>query len=414
MRKIIVYLIAFCIQSCLYAQDITVCENIVKITRDAINNKSTEELEKHLSTDFSCSGQKGEIAKLVLKQLVTQLNDHVSQIEKISEEIKYGTLTLIYEFTCSNKLEKRNSTFIFNDKSELKQLDLFSIQVKTLTENISRNLKIPNEEYIIIPIKRNGNLFTVKAKVNGIEGEFIFDSGSPRLILNKKYFGNNDTEKESVSNVKDVNGHISNMDIINIKEFDFYGIKAYDTDLLVLDLSHLEIESPINGILGYEVFKDYDLIFDYENNTLTLIKPEVTSLYIEKFDSSKIEVPIEMTSHIAYVNGEINGIKIKLGIDTGAGVNMLWNDFFYKISENINDVKETNLKGAGKDTKQTSSGYVDKLIIGSKIFNNTYTIFNDMLHTNLNEQIDGLIGYEILSKQKTLLSYINKKMIFID
>ena len=42
--------------------------------------------------------------------------------------------------------------------------------------------------------------------------------------------------------------------------------------------------------------------------------------------------------------------------------------------------------------------------------------FNDISHLNnaYKMEIDGLIGYEVLSKQKTLISYKRKEIIFID
>lgn len=56
-----------------------------------------------------------------------------------------------------------------------------------------------------------------------------------------------------------------------------------------------------------------------------------------------------------------------------------------------------------------------RIKIGGRTFRNTRTVFNDVSHFNRNnnERIDGLIGYEILSRQKTILSYRNKKLIFV-
>ena len=42
-------------------------------------------------------------------------------------------------------------------------------------------------------------------------------------------------------------------------------------------------------------------------------------------------------------------------------------------------------------------------------------MFNSISHLNMSkdERIDGLIGYQILSRQKTVLSYRNRKLILI-
>lgn len=59
-------------------------------------------------------------------------------------------------------------------------------------------------------------------------------------------------------------------------------------------------------------------------------------------------------------------------------------------------------------------GKLKWLKIDGKTSRNTRTVFNNISHLNTNkdERIDGLIGYEILSRQKTILSYRNRKLLF--
>lgn len=40
------------------------------------------------------------------------------------------------------------------------------------------------------------------------------------------------------------------------------------------DLSHLENGTEVYGLIGYDVYRDYDLLFDYKGKTLTLIDPD--------------------------------------------------------------------------------------------------------------------------------------------
>ncbi len=55
---------------CLKAQSLTDCENVVRETVNAINSYSLEALHPYLTSDFECSGQKGDVASLVLKATV--------------------------------------------------------------------------------------------------------------------------------------------------------------------------------------------------------------------------------------------------------------------------------------------------------------------------------------------------------
>ena len=53
---------------------------IVNIAVDAVNNHSVENLHEHLAPDFVCAGQSGPIAIQVLAQIITQIDEHISNI----------------------------------------------------------------------------------------------------------------------------------------------------------------------------------------------------------------------------------------------------------------------------------------------------------------------------------------------
>jgi hypothetical protein len=79
-------------------------------------------------------------------------------------------------------------------------------------------------------------------------------------------------------------------------------------------------------------------------------------------------------------------------------------------------VKTNALKGADKHSKQVASGKLKKMWIGSKKFKNTPTIFSDISHLKDTKDltVHGVIGYHVLSKQKTLISYARKTLTFIE
>ncbi|MDR0363941.1 MAG: retropepsin-like domain-containing protein [Bacteroidales bacterium] len=400
-----------------FAQNKAECQKIVAATVDAINNKTPEQLEKCLATDFTCSGQKAPLASVVLNQLLKQLNEEVVAYHKTDEVENNGELTLVYEFKYAEKLGQRTTTFVFNKDNQLKQLDLFTIQVKTM-EKEDTAVEKNDQKTITIPIQTANKIPTAQAIVNGQKRTFYIDNGSPRLILNSKYFDKNYDSKISTSNVQGVNSSVSNMDIVQIEDFDFHGIKITESNVLTMNLSHLEkADTEIYGLIGHEIYKDYDMLFDYSNNTLTLIQPTETEKYLEtNYKQSKKEaLLIEMSGHIPTVKAKIGDIELNFGIDCGAEINLIDIKLTESLRKYISESEETDLRGAG-ETKKVESGQLQTLTIGEKEFPNTNTVFNDMSHLNSNYEIalDGLIGYEILSKYKVLLSFQNKRLIFID
>jgi hypothetical protein len=400
-----------------YAQDKVECQKIVAATVEAINNKTPEQLEKFLAADFTFSGQKAPSASMILNQLLKQLNEEVVEHHKTDEAENNGELTLIYEFKYAGVLGQRTTTFVFNKENQLKQLDLFTIQVKTMGKDdtaVEKN----DRKTITVPIQTASKIPTAQAIINGQKRTFYIDNGSPHLILNSKYFDESYDGKISKSNVQGVNSSVSNMDIVQVEDFDFHGIKITGSNVLTMNLSHLEgADTEIHGLIGYEIYKDYDMLFNYSNNTLTLIQPAETEKYLETNyrQSNKEVLPIEMSGHIPTVKAKIGDMALNLGIDCGAGSNLIDIQFAESLRKYISESEETDLRGAG-ETKKVESGQLQTLMVGEKEFPNTFTVFNDMSHLNSNRKtaLDGLIGYEILSKYKVLLRFQNKQLIFID
>ena len=412
--KYLILTIACLIGNSVLAQDKKVCEGIVGIAIDAVNNSSTVELKKHLSSDFICAGQTGTTAIMTMELLVTQLNEHISDISKISEQQENGTLTLVYDFNYSKKLGHKNATFVFNTDNQLKQIDLLPVQVKKA--DTKTDFETPAQDILTVPMEIRNGLIVVTAKLNGIERKFILDSGAPTLYLNSPYFSKDTIS--SMSTAQSVNSSISGQDIIHIDSFDFYGIKTQNKDFVMSDLSHLLKDEEIYGLIGYQVIKDYDWLFDYANKTLTLIKPDKTADYINQMQYATYEIPLQMaseTSHIPCIKGKIGTEEVCLGMDSGASTNLLDIALFDKLKNDLTDITTTDLKGASKQKANVQKAVVKSLAIGDKSFENVATVFNDMSHLNAKyeNKIDGLIGYEILSKQKTVVSIQNRKVIFI-
>ena len=414
--KYFILVIACLIGNSILAQDKKICEKIVGIAIEAVNNSSTDELKKHLASDFTCAGQNGIVAIKVMEQLVTQLNEHISDVSKISEQQENETLTLVYDFNYSKKLGHKNATFVFDTNNQLKQMDLLSVQIKKVSTKT--DFEASAQDFISIPIEIQDGLIIVTAKLDGFERKFILDSGAPTLYLNSRYFANDSVI--SMSSAKGVNSSISGQDAIRVKSFDFHGIKIHDTDFVMSDISHLLENEEIYGLIGYQTIKDYDWLFDYANKTLTLIKPDKTDEYIRKMQyTTTSELPLRMaskTSHIPFVEAKIDKTEVALGIDCGASVNLLDIALFEKLKDNLTNITTTELTGASVQKANVREASVKSLAIGKKMFENIPTVFNDMSHLNSQweNNIDGLIGYEILSNQKTVVSIKNKKIIFID
>lgn len=400
-----------------FSQDIDVCRSIVDATLKGINDHSSENLQKYLAPNFSIAGQKGEMAKMVLTQLFTQLDETVQSSEVISEKKENGTLTSKYSIAYA-KMGTREATFLFNEQNLLQELSLFSMEVKTV--NSTSEVQQTSSDIIQIPFQMAGNLIAVDVELNGEKRSFILDSGSPKVILNSRLSVSPKTTQRKLSSAKGVNGTISGMDIQNVESIDFKGIQMVEQDILTLDLAHLEEElgQEIYGLVGFELIKAYDILFDYQEQMLTLIKPDAFRSFKTKnlANNRLTQVPIKMQGHIPVVEARIDNKRYSFGIDCGAETNLIDEDVLPALKKMIVNRTTDSLTGADNIKKKVEKGDIKRMDIENKTFISSSTLFSDISHLNkaYKLQIDGLIGFPILSKQKTLLSFARQELIFIE
>lgn len=127
--------------------------------------------------------------------------------------------------------------------------------------------------------KINSNHFEVKAKVNGISGTFILDTGASNSCIGMNSVTHFDLQVKE-SEVKAAGAGATNM-LTQIAEA--YSLKIGDwnlrqVDFVVFDLTHvneaLQISdsNPVNGIIGADVLKHSRAVIDYGRNCLYLKK----------------------------------------------------------------------------------------------------------------------------------------------
>lgn len=148
-----------------------------------------------------------------------------------------------------------------------------------------------------------------------------------------------------------------------------------------------------------------------------LIKADYFDQYKKEYlSNSKLDmVPFTLSSHIPVFKANIKGKDYNFGLDCGAESNLIDSDLLEELSKSIRKRTTDTLRGADKKGKEVTKGLIKKTIIGKYKFKNMATVFSSISHLNKGYKIniDGLMGYELLSKQKTLISYKRKELMFI-
>ena len=127
-------------------------------------------------------------------------------------------------------------------------------------------------------------------------------------------------------------------------------------------------------------------------------------------------VKIALEGHIPVVQVKIDDTVLNVGIDSGAESNLIDDDLFDNLKKYLNKIESEQLIGADNNPKKVKKGQIKKLQIGERILKKQTTLFSDISHLNEGYKLnlDGLIGYPVLSKQKTLISFERKEMTFIN
>ena len=278
-----------------------------------------------------------------------------------------------------------------------------------------------NVEKVVIPFKFINNLIFIPIKVNGVELNFLLDSGVEETIL----FSMEDKKEVSFFNVEKISlrGLGSEASIEGLKSannmLEIRELKSKDHLLyIVLDQSfnlssHIGI--PVNGIIGYNLFKTNLVEINYEKKKVIIYKDiEKNRKKIEKKYHS-VDISIERDK--PYLTGSVvmNTVEIpvKLLIDVGNS-DAIW---LFENHSKLIDIPKKNFedylgKGFSGDV-EGRRGQISKFKLSEFEFQNIIVAFPDSTSIRNVKMVTnraGSVGSEILKRFTVVFDYANKKM----
>lgn len=285
-----------------------------------------------------------------------------------------------------------------------------------------KGFEIREAKKTVIPFKLLNNLIFVPLEINGVEVTFLLDTGVNETILfslDNKEINFNDTEKIKFSGLgesKDIEGLKSGNNIVKIgKNFK----DENHTIFIILDesinfSSHIGI--PVNGILGYQFFKNHPVKVDYISQKITVYNDEKSAVSARKrFE----EFPISLEGNKPYMEAgvEMTNTKVnsKMLIDLGNS-DAIWlfpkliKDFVYN-RPNIDDYLGQGFNGDifGKRSR------IHRFHIGDYAFEKPLTAMPDeysIQSLKIVPDRKGSIGSDILRRFTVIFDYPANKIYF--
>lgn len=281
--------------------------------------------------------------------------------------------------------------------------------------------EILNEYATRIPFKLIDNLIIIEAELLDQRGNFIIDTGSETLILNKSHFktrASKHQESRITSGVIDI---IDNPFEKRLKDFIIKDLRVQDKTSDVIDLSHIESSKRIHllGIIGYNILKDYEVFIDMYLNQITLTKVDKNGNRLDQrpFLETIIDtVNFKLKRHTIVLETYVDKHKLKFGLDTGAEYNQLNKRTSKKILKFFRPSERLMLVGASGKKIEVMAGKLYRV----KLTDNIYFAPMETLLTNLNQMneafgtaLDGVLGYEFFRQQRTIINYKKEKLYFV-
>jgi hypothetical protein len=169
-----------------------------------------------------------------------------------------------------------------------------------------------------IPIKVINNHIYVDGFVDGKEARFIVDTGGVNLLTPAaaKKFGLEGAGKLAARGVGDESVDLA---LANAREVRVGDAVLEQPVFYVIDmgsLSAIEGET-FDGLVGYEMFSRFGVTIDYAGNEMILSAPERFSP-----PQGAHSVPFDLAERIPIVRGKLDGIDVRLSIDTGSRVSL--------------------------------------------------------------------------------------------
>jgi Aspartyl protease len=268
---------------------------------------------------------------------------------------------------------------------------------------------------LVIPIKRIQNLIIIEAQIDTIIGNFILDTGSPILVLNKTYF-----RKGWNTNLLAANAGGTVTPVMRTKVDDFAIRELYFENLPadLNDLGHIENHRGIKvlGLLGVSLFTSFEMVIDVHKSVLYLHKLDKNGLVPESersvISEPLLNIPFKLIRNTITVDVAIAGKKLVFCVDTGAEANALSNRLPDKVLAAFSVSKRMVLVGTGGAQTEVLLGTVDDMVVGNRSFKNMHAAITrlDNLGEAYGRSIDGILGSNFLVKGIISINFVTKEL----
>ena len=244
----------------------------------------------------------------------------------------------------------------------------------------------------IVDFKLVQGIILVQATVNDEQGYLAFDTGAMQTALHRKYFS--DIQGKELKIAKFSEGMKNDMATeITIHSLSFSNVTLTDRKAMLMDLSYVEdrlaaFEPSLRllGTMGIDIIRHFSVMLDYQEGKITL-NPS------GRFDRYTC-VPLRMEA-LPVVEIKIGDGQYRFVLDTGANACLLG-----KALQELLPVQP--VEGA------PNVFHIPLVSLENHEYRDVASVFADISAIQSKVSVDGVIGYQILSSQRSYFDFMNE------
>ena len=168
---------------------------------------------------------------------------------------------------------------------------------------------------VSVPFELVNNHIYLDVKLDG-KGPFrlLCDTGGANIVT-PELAGTLGLKPQGALQGRGVGDKSEDIGLVKVGSLEVGGATLRDQVFAVFNLGPLTSAegAPVNGLIGYEVFKRFVVRVDYEHRTMTLTLPAAFS-----YHGGGVVVPFKFNEHIPQVEGAIDGVAGAFDLDTGS------------------------------------------------------------------------------------------------
>ncbi len=276
---------------------------------------------------------------------------------------------------------------------------------------------IGNVHTIHIPFRLVGRLIAVEGRIGDVSGNFLFDTGSEVLLLNRRYFGRGEVSSTASLGSSGIVESIgkSEIDTLHIDRLSVLNLNVH-----IVDLTHIESKKNIqlHGIIGYNVLKDFEVLIDYPSRIITLSRLDNSGNPLEQrlgWEQKSDSIRFYLRQHLITFGGRIGGKSLVFALDTGAELNLLDRLVGRKVLNHFEILKRVKMVGVGKCEIEVIAGLLREFKCGNQEPKEMHTLLTNLDDFNaaFRTSIHGVLGYEFLFDKRILINYKKERLYFL-